>query len=249
MLTLLLDFVRFYKPFIFIVRNKKIPCCESGLCILFPPPFREAAIRASIILSISKLRPSGQLIAIGLIFSSRQCIAMTLKENMRLLWEQHVYWTRMTIISIANDLPDKDATTKRLLRNAKDFENLFRCFYGPKLAREFGNLITAHLVIAAELVTAALTGNTKATANAEKRWYANADEFVAFLTHINPSFSDETLREMWYEHLALTKAEAAAMLRGNYTKSITLFDQIEQEALMMADYLTCGITRQFPNKF
>lgn len=175
--------------------------------------------------------------------------AIELRDQMRLLWEQHVYWTRMTIISIANDLPDEQATTRRLLRNAKDFETTFRNFYGARLAREFGNLITAHLVIAAELVKAAKAGNASAAANAEKRWYANADEIVAFLASINPYFSEDKLRKMWYEHLALTKAEAVAILKGNYAKSITIFDQIEQEALLMADYLSNGIIRQFPDKF
>jgi len=171
---------------------------------------------------------------------------INLRDDMRLLWEQHVYWTRMTIISIANSLPDEDATTKRLLRNAKDFENAFRPFYGSKVAREFGRLITDHLVIAAELVKAAKAGNKTAAANAEKRWYANADEIVSFLAHINPFWNKEHMKEMWYKHLALTKAEAVAILAGNYVKSISLFDQIEEEALMMADDFAEGIVQQFP---
>ena len=181
--------------------------------------------------------------------SDQECICeeeINLRDYMRLLWEQHIYWTRMTIISIANDLSDEEATTKRLLRNAKDFERAFKPFYGSRAAHEFGRLITDHLVIAAELVKAAKAGNKAAAANAEKRWYANADQIVSFLAHINPFWSEEHMREMWYKHLALTKAEAVAILNGNYVKGISIFDQIEEEALMMADDFAEGIVQQFP---
>jgi len=171
---------------------------------------------------------------------------INLRSDMRLLWEQHVYWTRMTIISIINDLSDNGLTTQRLLRNAKDFERAFKPFYGPKVAHEFGSLITDHLVIAAELVKAAKAGNKNAAANAEKRWYANADEMVSFLAHINRFWSEEHMKKMWYKHLSLTKSEAIAILTGNYVKSISIFDQIEEEALIMADDFADGIVKQFP---
>ncbi len=184
--------------------------------------------------------------------SSQECFnqaQIDLRDYMRLLWTQHVYWTRMTIISIANDLPDEGPTTKRLLRNAKDFEMLFNQFYGHKIAHEFGCLLTDHLVIAAELVKAAKAGQNKVAARAEKRWYANADDIISFLAHINPYWSEKCMREMWYTHLSLTKSEAVAILTKDYAKGIELFDQIEEQALNMADDLSNGIITQFPERF
>ncbi len=164
---------------------------------------------------------------------------------MRLLWSQHIYWTRMTIISIAHDLPDLDPTLQRLLRNATDFEMAFSPFYGDCIANQFGMLIKEHLVIAAELVKAAKAGDEQKASDAEKRWYANADQIVCFLNQINPNWPVEAMRSLWYEHLALTKAEAVARLSKEYAKDIAIFDQIEQEALMMADSFANGIIRQF----
>jgi hypothetical protein len=151
----------------------------------------------------------------------------------------------MTIISIAFDLSDVEPTTNRLLRNAPDFARLFGRFYGDKIASKFGLLLKDHLVIAAELVKAAKAGNSKAAADAERRWYANADEIVCFLNHINSYWSVEHMREMWYEHLKLTKEEAVARLNKDYAKDIAIFDQIEKEALMMADNFSNGIISQF----
>lgn len=172
-----------------------------------------------------------------------------LKSSMRLVWEQHVYWTRMTIISIAFNLPDVDFVTARLLRNATDMGNLLKPFYGNKIAAEFSNLIREHLLIAVELVKAAKAGNQKAVAAIERRWYANGEEIAEFLNRINPFISKDEFQEMFFEHLALTTSEAVFILQKDFKASIAVFDKIELEALEMADTITRGIVKQFPNKF
>lgn len=186
--------------------------------------------------------PTGYGDAYRCMFSQEE---VNLINLMRLLWTQHIYWTRLTIISIAHDLPDLDPTIQRLLRNATDFEMAFKPFYGDSIAHQFGMLIKEHLVIAAELVKAAKAGDKQKAADAEKRWYANADQIVYFLNQINPYWTVERMRSLWYEHLALTKAEAVARLSKEYAKDIAIFDQIEKEALMMADDFAYGIIRQF----
>ena len=148
-----------------------------------------------------------------------------------MLWEQHVFWTRLAILSIVFGLPDANASTNRLLRNPKDFEALLRPLYGDRGASRFAELLTNHLVIASELVKAAKAGNNTAAADAEKRWYANADEIAAFLASINPYWSEDNWKAMLHEHLALTKTEAVNLLTGRYTDSVTVFDQIERQAL------------------
>ncbi len=172
-----------------------------------------------------------------------------LKNHLRMLWEQHVVWTRLTILSIVFGLPDVDQVTNRLLRNPKDFEAALKLFYGDEIASTFADLFTNHLVIAAELVKAAKAGNSGAAADAERRWYANADEIAAFLGSINPYWSQDDWKAMLHEHLALTKTEAVNLLTGNYSEGISTFDEIEKQALKMADVMAYGIVKQFPDKF
>src|SRR5690625_3608814 len=93
------------------------------------------------------------------------------KTMNRLLWEEHVNWTRMTIISIVFKLPDLDEVQTRLLRNATDLGNCLRPFYGDEIADRYAELIKEHLVIAAELVTAAVNGDPKTAEEKEKQWY------------------------------------------------------------------------------
>ena len=173
----------------------------------------------------------------------------TLSNHMRLLWEQHVYWTRMVILSMAFGLPDTQFVTNRLLRNPRDFEAALRPFYGENIAARFAELFTSHLTIAAELVAAAKAGNSAAAADAERRWYANADQIAAFLGSINPHWSAQEWQRMLHNHLAMTKTEAVDILTQRYEDSISVFENIEQEALEMADMMTQGLVGQFPQSF
>ena len=170
-----------------------------------------------------------------------------LNNLMRMLWEQHATWTRMTIISIAEALPDEAQTITRLLRNPGDIAAVFRPLYGNEVADRLDSLITDHLAIAADLVRAAKTGDSAAAAEIERRWYANADEIAAFLSCINPYWSREGMTRMWHEHLSLVKAQAVARLKKDYRSDIALYDEGEILLLEMADDFTCGIIRQFPH--
>src|SRR5947207_1040709 len=53
-----------------------------------------------------------------------------LQGAMRKLWEDHITWTRVFIISTAGDLPDKATATERLLQNQVDIGNTVKPYYG-----------------------------------------------------------------------------------------------------------------------
>jgi hypothetical protein len=168
-----------------------------------------------------------------------------LHDTFRTLWEQHVFWTRLVILGIVSDLPDLTASTERLLRNPADFGGILRIYYGEPAASQFVRLFTDHLTIAAQLVKAAKAGDTQTAETAERSWYQNADQIARFLGSINPYWSEQQWRAMLQKHLALIKAEAVAVLTGNDAESVRLMDEIERQALMMADTTSQGMIRQF----
>ncbi|MBS4202361.1 hypothetical protein KHA93_22425 [Bacillus sp. FJAT-49732] len=167
----------------------------------------------------------------------------------RLLWEEHVNWTRMTIISIVFNLPDLQFVQERLLMNATDMGNCLRPFYGNQIADQYAMLIKEHLILAAELVTASVKGDTKTAAEKNKQWYRNADDIAAFLSSINPHLGKEDVRKMFYMHLDLTKDEAVKMIQRDYKSDVAIFDKIEAQALGMSDMIAEAIVKQFPNRF
>lgn len=172
-------------------------------------------------------------------------LSVDLNRKLRILWMQHVYWTRLTVNSIVDGLDDVNQTTARLLRNPSDFATVLRPIYGDVTASQFEKLLRDHLTIAAEFVTALKSGNYNEAEEAQKRWYANADEIADFLARINPYWSKEEWQHMLYEHLGLLSEEMAARIAKDYTKNVALGDSIEQQALEMADVMTSGIVQQF----
>ena len=179
----------------------------------------------------------------------RECVnaaRLDLIQEFRKLWEQHDVWTRMTLLSIINGLPDEALVTARLLRNPKDFANLLKVFYGEATAGTFQSLLSDHLVIAAELVKASMGGDTALAERTKKRWYANAGAIAKFLGERNPYWSEQDWQRMMNEHLDLVLQEATDLMNKDYQGSIDTYDQLEEQSLGMADMLSEGIIRQFP---
>ncbi|SRR5258708_448506 len=56
---------------------------------------------------------------------------MALHDAMRKLWEDHITWTRVFIISAAGDLPDKGTATDLLLQNQVDIGNAIKPYSAP----------------------------------------------------------------------------------------------------------------------
>ncbi len=71
-----------------------------------------------------------------------------LRQGMRKLWEDHITWTRLYIVSATADLPDKDATAKRLLQNQTDIGNAIKPFYGDAAGDKLTALLKDHILIA-----------------------------------------------------------------------------------------------------
>lgn len=170
-----------------------------------------------------------------------------LGDTMRKLWEDHVTWTRLYIVSAIGDLPDKELTAKRLLQNQVDIGNAIAMFYGQKAGDDVASLLQEHILGAATLIDAAIAGDTAAIESAAAAWYVNGDEIAEYLSSLNPdNWPVDVLKEQMKMHLDMTLAEAQAQLTGDYEASIAHYDQIHLHILGMADLLTQGITAQFP---
>jgi hypothetical protein len=174
---------------------------------------------------------------------------LALRTDMRKLWEDHVTWTRLAVISLTTGTADTDATVARLLRNQTDIGNAVKPFYGRAAGAELTRLLREHITIAAALITAAKAGDQPAVAAAQTRWEANADQIARFLSRANPHWKLGPVRSMLRDHLRLTTREVVARLQSNWTADVAAYDEIHRQALHMADMLSAGIVAQFPKRF
>lgn len=172
-----------------------------------------------------------------------------LRLAMRKLWEDHIVYTRNYIISSLADLEDASAIAARLLGNQKDIGNAIKPYYGEAAGNQLAALLKDHILIAAEVVKAAKSGNSEDLAKADKKWHANADDIAVFLSKANPNWTKKDLTNMLYKHLDLTTGEVVSRLHKNWEDDISYYDKGHSHMLMFADALTCGIVKQFPDKF
>lgn len=175
--------------------------------------------------------------------------AITLKTNMRQLWEEHVTWTRNVILCLVDNLPGSDQAVKRLLKNQVDIGNAIKPYYGEDAGKKLTDLLTPHITISAEVVKAAKAGDKAALDAANKKWFANADEISAFLSKANPNWPLADMKKMMDDHLKLTTDEAVQRIKKDYDADIVAFDKVHVEILQMSDMLAEGIVKQFPDKF
>jgi hypothetical protein len=179
--------------------------------------------------------------------ASRQ---FALRQDMRRLWEEHVTWTRLAVISLTTKSPDTSATVARLLKNQTDIGNAIKPYYGAAAGKQLTALLREHILIAADLIAAALEGDTAAVSDQQARWTANADQIASLLNRANSRFWKlPPMKAMLHDHLRLTTDEVIARLMQNWTADVRAYDQIHRQALHMADMLSAGIIGQFPNRF
>ena len=176
--------------------------------------------------------------------------AVTLRTDMRKLWEDHVTWTRLAIISLESGTPDTEATVARLLRNQADIGNAIKPYYGNAAGNTLTQLLRTHILIAADVIAAAKAGDQQKLADAQARWNANADQIAATLNTVNPRYwKIGAMKAEMHRHLKLTTEEAVARLHGNWNADVVAYDKVVNHILHMSDMLTNGIVEQFPSRF
>ncbi len=176
--------------------------------------------------------------------------AVALRTELRKLWEDHITWTRLAIISLETGAPDTNATVARLLQNQVDIGNAVKPFYGKRAGDELTKELRQHILIAADVIAAAKAGDGAKLADAQSRWLRNADTIAAVLHSVNPRYWKlAALKAEMHMHLDLTTQEAVARLQGNWAADVAAYDKVHLHILHMSDLLSSGIVKQFPARF
>lgn len=175
--------------------------------------------------------------------------AVSLKQDMRKLWTDHVVWTRDYIIAAVGDQPDAKAAANRLMKNQENIGNAVAKFYGAAAGQQLTTLLKEHITIAVDLIKAAKAGDKAGQQQADSRWQQNAMQIADFLAKANPNWPKDTLADLMKKHLSTTTNEVVARLNKDWDADVRAFDEVYEHILHMADALSDGIVKQFPNKF
>jgi hypothetical protein len=175
---------------------------------------------------------------------------LALHDGMRKLWEDHITWTRLAIVSFAAGLPDLSATEARLLANQRDIGDAIKPYFGRRAGNRLTALLREHILGAVELLKAAKSGDQAQIDSAGAAWYANGKQIADFLHAANPRHWERgEMRSMMKMHLDQTLKEAQDRLGGRYAADIRDYEVVHEHILQMADELSNGIVKRFPGRF
>jgi hypothetical protein len=176
--------------------------------------------------------------------------AVVFHDRMRALWEAHGSWTHMVIVSFVGNLPNLPAEEQVLLDNQTDIGNAVKPYYGARAGNALTKLLKEHIGGAVTVLEAAKSGDKNALSQAETAWFANGREIADFLHAANPRFLPrKAARRMMTVHLNQVIEQAVDELNGDYAAGARAFEPYIDHILDMADMISGGIIRQFPNRF
>lgn len=173
--------------------------------------------------------------------SEREDSILRLNEDMRLAWLNHVYWTRMYLMSAVADNADQQAVEERLLETADEITDVFARYLPIATTRQLRNLLTEHIEIGGQIIQALKAKNMTDYDALVQEWYRNANQMATLFANHNPYFESRETRNMLLNHLDLTREEIEHQVNGEYEQSIDVFRDVEQQALAMADYFARGL--------
>ena len=175
--------------------------------------------------------------------------ANDLRVGMRKLWVSNAIWMREYIVNTIGADLSLDAASKRLAKSQDDIGRAFAPFYGAETGSKVTTLLRQHTSLVREMIEASMAKNTAKLTEADKRWRANADSIATLLSTVNPTnWPMATIQPVLVGGMNLSIAETNARLKRDYNADVQTFDTILAQSLNLADILSDGIIKQFPNK-
>jgi len=168
---------------------------------------------------------------------------------MRKLWVSNAIWMREYIVNTIEADQSLDAASKRLAKGQDDIGRAFAPFYGAETGSKVTTLLRQHTSLVKEMIEASMAKDSAKLKEADKRWRSNADSITTLLSTVNPTnWPMATIQPALVWSMNLTIAETNARLKKDYDTDVQTFDTILAQSLNLADMLSAGLIKQFPNK-
>jgi hypothetical protein len=138
-------------------------------------------------------------------------------------------------------LGNTEEVYERLLQVPVEYVNVLRQIFGESVAGEYVNLFYVYIDLIDAFITAQLEGNIEEIDRITQQLYQNADERAAFISSINPFWSEEEWKNRLYTNLRSTIDESTSFLLGDYGKNIDIFSRLLDQAESTSTYFAQGL--------
>lgn len=170
---------------------------------------------------------------------------LALYGSLRQLWTQLAVWSRALIVSVAANLGDIQAIKDRLAIIPDAFSRVLSRYFDPRDADRFRVLLIEHIAAMAALVTAEKNNDIQTVNQETENLYANAGRIAAQLAGMNPYWNQEQWGDLLNDYIEILLADLVARMEGDYSREITIFDDLEAQAIKMAEYMAQGMMQRF----
>jgi hypothetical protein len=175
--------------------------------------------------------------------------ALKARMEMQRLWSDHASLTHAYIVSAGNNLPDVAVLAQRMQKNADDIANALGQYYSAGASARLSTLLRTHATLVSDALQMAKNNEKDDMTSVQDKLELNGREIVSFLCSLNPNWDEATLRGMFEEHVNHENDQLTTRSSQDWAGGITAWDDSQEQVLKLADMLSLGIERQFPDRF
>lgn len=170
---------------------------------------------------------------------------LALISNLRWLWMQLAIWSRSLIVSTAGNLRDIPMIKDRLMQISEAFAGVLGQYFEPQEADRFRELLEEHIAIVLALVSAEKNNDVKTVNQETVNLYENANRIAAYLVSVNSYWNNEHWQIILDDYIEMLLADLVARMAGVFAKEIGIFDDLQTQAIKLADYMAQGMMQKF----
>lgn len=176
--------------------------------------------------------------------------APQLKAAMRSLWHGHIVTTRDYALAVhAGNKADEKKAADAVVANAKQIADAVAGFYGKPAGDGLLKLLAGHWGGVKALTDTTKAGNTAGEQKAMDDLASNATAIAKFLAGANPNWTEGSLQGALMMHVNDHKTQIDEMMsNAPAAEQAKSWTEMQAHMDMIADALTEGIAKQFPNK-
>jgi L-fucose isomerase-like protein len=175
--------------------------------------------------------------------------APKLHAAMRELWQGHADTTREYALAVkAGDAAAEKKSTDAVVANAKKIADAVGGFYGDAAGKKMFELLAGHWGGVKELTDAQKKGDTAGVTKAMSDLSTNADAIAQFLSGANPNLPASAVKGLLVMHAAQHQELTGEIMKGDTANAAKTWSAMQAHMNTIADALSDGIAKQFPQK-
>jgi hypothetical protein len=172
-----------------------------------------------------------------------------LHATMRELWQGHAQTTREYALAVkAGDAAAEKKSADAVVANATKIADAVGSFYGDAAGKKMLELLAGHWGGVKALTDAQKAGDSAGVTQAMSDLSTNADAIAKFLSGANPNLPESAVKSLLVTHAAHHQALTGEIMKGDTANAAKTWSAMQAHMNTIADALSDGIARQFPQK-